>query len=131
MARYDQVGDIIRGLIGRNAGGVPLDVSDDVARAAMLHWATPHWLLHDAHEAYIGDIATPVAGALAALVVAHLGPALLDRQEALAMQFDGHATSACRLDGDRSRPGTSIGSESSRHPKRSARAGMSCSIAGR
>ena len=35
MPKYDQVGDMIRGLLGRNAGGVPLDVSDDVVRAAM------------------------------------------------------------------------------------------------
>ena len=35
MPNYNQVGDMIRGLLARNTGGVPLDVSDDVARAAM------------------------------------------------------------------------------------------------
>ena len=34
MGKYDEVADMIRRLIGRNAGGVPLDVSDDVLRAA-------------------------------------------------------------------------------------------------
>ena len=35
MPNYNQVGDMIRGLLARNTGGVPLDVSDDVVRAAM------------------------------------------------------------------------------------------------
>ena len=47
-SKYDQVGDMIRGLLGRNVGGVPLDVSDDVARAAMRGTTTSPSALYDA-----------------------------------------------------------------------------------
>ena len=40
----------------------------EIARWQKLEWAIPHWLLHDAHEARIGDIATPVARAIAIAV---------------------------------------------------------------
>lgn len=35
MGKFDQLGDLIRGLVSRPSKGVPLDVSDDVARAAV------------------------------------------------------------------------------------------------
>ena len=48
MPNYNQVGDMIRGLLARNTGGVPLDVSDDVARAAMRGTTTSPSALYDA-----------------------------------------------------------------------------------
>ena len=36
----------------------------EIARWRKLDHAIPNWLLHDAHEARLGDIATPVAAAL-------------------------------------------------------------------
>jgi hypothetical protein len=44
----------------------------EIARWQKLEWAIPHWLLHDAHEARLGDIATPVAQAIAIAVAAEL-----------------------------------------------------------
>jgi uncharacterized protein len=40
----------------------------EIARWQKLEWAIPHWLLHDAHEARLGDIVTPVAQAIAIAV---------------------------------------------------------------
>ena len=48
MPNYNQVGDMIRGLLARNTGGVPLDVSDAVARAAMRGTTTSPSALYDA-----------------------------------------------------------------------------------
>jgi hypothetical protein len=46
----------------------------EIARWQKLEWAIPHWLLHDAHEARLGDIATPVARAIAIAVAVELSP---------------------------------------------------------
>ena len=51
----------------------------EIARWRKLDFAIPYWLLHDAHEARLGDIATPVAQAMARVaadfVVRSLGEA--------------------------------------------------------
>jgi uncharacterized protein len=40
----------------------------EIARWRKLDHAIPYWLLHDAHEARLGDIATPVAEAYASVI---------------------------------------------------------------
>ncbi len=54
----------------------------EIARWQKLEWAIPHWLLHDAHEARIGDIATPVAKAIAISVASVMGDAHLSDEAA-------------------------------------------------
>jgi uncharacterized protein len=43
-------------------------VGVEIAKWCKLDHAIPYWLLHDAHEARLGDIATPVAEAYAAAI---------------------------------------------------------------
>ena len=45
----------------------------EIARWRKLDHVIPYWLLHDAHEARLGDTATPVAEAYAAVIVETLG----------------------------------------------------------
>jgi 5'-deoxynucleotidase YfbR-like HD superfamily hydrolase len=44
----------------------------EIARWRKLDHAIPHWLLHDAHEARLGDIATPVAEAYATVIASRI-----------------------------------------------------------
>lgn len=74
----------------------------EVAKWKGLEWLIPYWLLHDAHEARLGDIATPVAHALdqavaLTLTAPHLEGSLRYALRWLKTQHDAAIHTAARL----------------------------------